>query len=147
VTIRVSAAQPRDCAALHRLIHEHAADEQATATISTQQLSAFLAGQHPSAHLLVARREEDVLGYASLTMDFSLWHGKAWAHLDCLFVRSSDRSRGIGKQLLQASRALARSLEAGWMEWQTPSWNEDAIRFYLREGAILLPKVRLQLGL
>lgn len=38
------------------------------------------------------------LGYTAVTFDDSLWRGRLWAHLDCLFVRLVDRNRGTGKQ-------------------------------------------------
>jgi len=31
------------------------------------------------------------------------------------------------------------------IQWQTPDWNENAARFYLREGASMLPKARFTL--
>jgi len=36
----------------------------------------------------------------------------------------------------------ARSLGCDFIEWQTPSWNSDAIRFYDRVGAFGALKMR-----
>lgn len=41
--------------------------------------------------------------------------------------------------------ALARALGLGHVEWQTPDWNEGAIRFYDRLGATARPKLRYAL--
>jgi GNAT superfamily N-acetyltransferase len=142
----VSAAQPEDCLALHRLIHDHAVFEEASATVSLHQVADVLANRHPPASIIVARMDQELVGYASLTEVYSMWHGKRWLHLDCLFVRAQDRSLGIGARLMAAVRSIAANSDALWVEWQTPSWNEAAIRFYRREGATVLPKVRLQLS-
>lgn len=82
------------------------------------------------------------LGYASATVNFSTWTGRPFLHLDCLFVRDNCRSLGVGVRLLGAVRTHAAEREFGEIQWQTPDWNEDAIRFYRREGASFLPKAR-----
>lgn len=146
MSVGVGVAQPHDFAALHRLIHEHAIYEGTTATVTPQRVAEILTSRCAPAKIIVARGECEIIGYASATLDFSTWHGERWLHLDCLFVRVQDRSRGVGKQLLAAVKALAAETGAMWIEWQTPAWNEEAIRFYVREGAITLPKVRLQLS-
>ena len=146
MSIIVSVAQPEDGAALHQLIHEHAIYEGAIATVSPQQVADLLGSPDGPAKILVARSAGEIVGYASMTVDFSTWHGRRWCHLDCLFVRAEERSRGIGGRLLAGVRTHAADSGFLWIEWQTPDWNREAIRFYLREGAIVLPKVRLQLS-
>jgi hypothetical protein len=47
--------------------------------------------------------------------------------------------------LLNAVRAHATKLAISEIQWQTPGWNEDAARFYLREGASMLRNARFTL--
>ncbi len=76
----------------------------------------------------------------------SLWRGRPYGHLDCLFVAESARGRGNGKQLLDAVVKLVQA-EGDRLEWQTPSWNSDAIRFYLQTGALGVTKQRFAIPL
>lgn len=41
----------------------------------------------------------------------------------------------------------ARGLGVEHVQWQTPCWNTDAIRFYDRVGALVQDKVRYRLTL
>ncbi|WJH38222.1 GNAT family N-acetyltransferase (plasmid) [Aliirhizobium terrae] len=59
----------------------------------------------------------------------------AYAHLDCLFVSAAHRRGGIGRKLLTDTKTVALLEGVDRMEWQTPVWNEQAIRFYRRERA------------
>ena len=78
-------------------------------------------------------------------MDFSTWTGRRFLHLDCLFVRQDCRGSGIGAALLYAVRAYAAARSLSEVQWQTPDWNEDAARFYRRQGASMLRKSRFVL--
>jgi GNAT superfamily N-acetyltransferase len=68
-------------------------------------------------------------------------------HLDCLFVREPARGRGVGAALLHAVFAIATAQEIAELQWQTPDWNEPAIRFYRRLGAQGKAKLRFTLQL
>jgi hypothetical protein len=46
---------------------------------------------------------------------------------------------------LAAVRRHAAEQKITEVQWQTPGWNEDAISFYLREGASMLLKARFTL--
>jgi GNAT superfamily N-acetyltransferase len=136
-----------DCIPLLAVIREHAAFERSDATIDMEMLMNLLSIQTPQVRIFVAEIDGDVLAYAALTMDYSLWRGQTWAHLDCLYVRSSVRGSGIGGKLLQQATIAARLLGADRLEWQTPEWNQRAIAFYRREGASALTKVRFMIDL
>ncbi|WP_269856131.1 GNAT family N-acetyltransferase [Streptomyces sp. RPT161] len=97
--------------------------------------------------VFVAFDGDDALGYASLTTDLATWSGREFGHLDCLFVREGDRGRHVGRLLVDtvADRCRLRGLRE--LQWQTPVWNEDAIRIYQRLGAIDATKARFTWGL
>lgn len=71
----------------------------------------------------------ELLGYFSLTIDYSLWRDHIWAHLDCLYVTTNERGKGVGAGLLAEAIAVARRLGADQLEWQTPEWNERGVAF------------------
>jgi GNAT superfamily N-acetyltransferase len=91
--------------------------------------------------------QENVVGYASMTLDFSTWDAAPFAYLDCLYLQPSARGGGMGQQLLEVVVAFARSKNCRNVQWQTPNWNVDAQRFYLRQGATQSSKERFILPL
>ncbi|WP_052709484.1 GNAT family N-acetyltransferase [Streptomyces sp. NRRL S-495] len=87
------------------------------------------------------------VGYASWSRAFSTWQGDDHVHLDCLFVIEPHRGEGWGRALLDAVKDAAAARGVAEVQWQTPDWNADAIRFYHRAGALGRPKVRFSLPL
>lgn len=147
MTVRIRKARPGDAASLLDLIRQHAAFEQAAAVVGDSDLTRLLASAAPPAHLLVAEDHEELTGYAALTFDYALWSAARFAHLDCLFVAEAARGGGVGRRLFEEACLLAREMGSGWIEWQTPAWNVEAIRFYERQGGTGLPKMRFSANL
>ncbi|AFL52577.1 N-acetyltransferase [Sinorhizobium sp. BJ1] len=133
---------PEDAAQLLDLIRQHALFERATARVTEAGLVSILSTDKPLTHLIVAEDGKSLIGYAAVTFDYALWTVCRFAHLDCLFVRETARGQGIGKRLFERACLLAEEDGAERIEWQTPSWNLDAIRFYQREGGTGQPKIR-----
>ena len=50
-------------------------------------------------------------------------------------LEPSHRGAGIGKRLLAAVAQAARERDS-WMQWLVLDWNEPAIEFYRRLGAV-----------
>lgn len=134
-----------DSSGLYQLIHEHAAFEKSVAPLTEIDLASLL--NNEAARFLVAAEGQTLLGYAAITFDWSIWRAKRYAHLDCLFVSADHRGGGIGKQLLAEAKIVAGLEGVDRMEWQTPVWNEQATRFYRREGADCQDKSRFVMPL
>ncbi|MCP2267992.1 Acetyltransferase (GNAT) family protein [Actinokineospora diospyrosa] len=66
--------------------------------------------------------------------------------MDCLYLRPGARGRGVGQLLFEAVREQAKVLGLKEIQWQTPGWNEGAVRFYGRLGATAVEKVRFTLS-
>lgn len=144
---RVREAAAPDAVAVLGLVRAHAAFERGVASLSLDDLDEILSADSPPTHLLVAEGGDALVGYAAVTFDFSLWRGRPYSHLDCLFVAATARGRGIGKQLFDAAVKLAQAEGVDRLEWQTPIWNSDAIRFYHRTGALGVTKERFAIPL
>lgn len=151
---------PEDVAALIDLCMEHAAFERADGpvTATPEQLSNALFGPKPCLFAWVAECNDSVGGqvtergggivaYATATIDYATWSGENYVHLDCLFVREAWRDVGIGADLL--NDVIAFTIQRGHtqIQWQTPSWNHDASRFYRRIGAKGVEKKRFVLNI
>ena len=146
--ITIRAAREPDVGALVMLIHEHADFERAEPPRDglAERLPGLLFGPSPRLFALVADDGREVLGYATAELHLSTWDASEYLHLDCLFVRDDARSLGIGAMLLNRVQTLARDLGATEVQWQTPEWNDGAVRFYDRAGGIRRAKYRYSLA-
>ncbi|MGW1723626.1 N-acetyltransferase family protein [Streptomyces sp. NPDC002306] len=87
----------------------------------------------------------EVVGYATCSPVLSTWDGREYLHMDCLFLAPSSRGLGFGALLMDAVVAEGRRRGMSEVQWQTPAWNEGAIRFYDRLGGRAMEKVRYSL--
>lgn len=131
-----------DAEAMLPLIRSHAAYEHGRASVSEAALGLALESTPAPLTAWIAIQGGELVGYATATVDFSTWTGRPFLHLDCLFVQDRCRGLGVGAKLLAAVRTHAAERQLAEIQWQTPDGNEDAIRFYCREGASFLPKAR-----
>ncbi|SOB88896.1 GNAT family N-acetyltransferase [Streptomyces sp. 1331.2] len=145
VVIRPATAA--DLPAIARLCAAHAAFERADPVPAdlAARLEPVLFSARPRAWCLVLDHGDELIGYATYSREFSTWQAADYVHLDCLFVTEPHRGAGWGHALLGAVQDAAAALGADHLQWQTPDWNTDAIRFYHRTGARSRPKVRFSL--
>jgi GNAT superfamily N-acetyltransferase len=138
-----------DLTELVGLCAEHAAFERAAYQREgkLERLNALLFGREPSLRVWVAESEGTLVAYASATIDTSTWAAERFIHMDCLFVRASHRNQNIGARLLRRVALEGKRLGIGQMQWQTPTWNVNADRFYRRMPLIMTEKFRYQAGL
>ncbi len=145
----IRACEERDMAKLITLCALHAAYEQAPYDPlgKKERLATALFSDHKQLNCIVAEVEGEVIGYATYTFDYSTWDAARFIYLDCLYLEDDYRSFGIGQRLLEEVKA--RGIAAGCinMQWQTPDFNERAIKFYKRIGGIGKNKVRFTLPL
>ena len=139
------AAEPRDVPAIVGLIGELAEFEKLThlVEVSPQSLHPHLFGSRPAAEAVVAERDGAVIGFALFFTNFSTFLGKPGLYLEDLYVQPVHRGGGVGSALLVHLAALANARGHGRFEWSVLDWNADAIRFYERMGATLLPEWRI----
>ncbi|MGW0933188.1 N-acetyltransferase family protein [Streptomyces sp. NPDC002644] len=140
-------ATPADLPTIARLCADHAAFERAEPVPAdlAARLERLLFPSRPRAWCLVTESRNEVIGYATFSLEFSTWQATEHAHLDCLFIAEPHRGGGRGHALFSAVKDAAASHGAAHLQWQTPDWNTDAIRFYHRAGAQARPKVRFTL--
>ncbi|MCU0921398.1 MAG: GNAT family N-acetyltransferase [Burkholderiaceae bacterium] len=139
------AAEPRDVPAIVGLIRELAEFEKLThlVQVTPQSLHPHLFGDRPAAEAVVAERGAQVVGFALFFTNFSTFLGKPGLYLEDLYVQPAHRGSGIGRALLTHLAALANQRDYGRFEWSVLDWNVNAIRFYERMGATLMPEWRI----
>ncbi|MDR5772195.1 GNAT family N-acetyltransferase [Caballeronia sp. LZ002] len=102
-----------------------------------------LFGARPSAEALVAEQAGEAVGYALFFYNFSTFLGKRGLYLEDLYVRPTLRGSGLGTQMLKRLAALAVERQCGRFEWSVLDWNQNAIDFYEKMGATVLPDWRI----
>ena len=84
------------------------------------------------------RTGEECAGFALFFTNYSTFLGKPGLYLEDVFVKPHLRRKGIGLALLKKLAAIARERDYGRMEWSVLDWNEPAINFYKKLGAVPL---------
>ena len=120
----------RDLAEYERLAHEVVATEPL--------LRETLFGERPGAEVVIAELDGEPVGFALFFHNFSTFLGRPGLYLEDLFVRPAARGHGVGRALLARLAALAVERGCGRFEWSVLDWNEPAIGFYRKLGAVPL---------
>ena len=107
--------------------------------IATEDLlEETLFGENSNVKILVAYNKDQILGFALYFHTYSTFLGRPGIYLEDLFVREFARGRGIGEALLRRIAKCALEIGGGRFEWSVLDWNEPAIRFYKKMGAVPL---------
>ncbi len=134
--ISIRKAQKKDIPAIHGLVRELAIYEKAE--------EEFIAGleeyerdfEEGIFEAVVAEQEGLVVGMALYYMTYSTWKGRM-LYLEDFVVLTSHRRRGIGELLFEAYLEEARRKECKLAKWQVLDWNQPALNFYKKFGAII----------
>jgi len=141
----VRPAQVNDVVAIVGLIRELADFEQLShlVKVTPELLRPQLFGERPVAEALVAEVGGKVVAFALFFTNFSTFLGQPGLYLEDLYVQPAQRQLGIGRSLLTRLAALAVERHCGRFEWSVLDWNVNAIDFYQRMGASVLPDWRI----
>ncbi|PRY40070.1 ribosomal protein S18 acetylase RimI-like enzyme [Spirosoma oryzae] len=134
---------------LIELCRRHAEFEQAEYT-STNKESALRAAIFTSGQKLfcyVIEVNSCLVGYFTYTFDFSTWDAEKFLHVDCVYLDPPFRGLRIGEHIFNELRIVADQTSCVNIQWQTPVFNDRAIKFYKRIGAIGKDKVRFFIDL
>ena len=114
---------------------------------SVEALRDHLFGARPAAEALLAEHEaggaKEAVGFALYFTNYSTFRTRPGIYLEDLFVVDAHRRRGVGAALLAEMIRIAEARGAGRLEWNVLQWNENAIAFYRRLGAEILPDYRV----
>jgi len=95
----------------------------------------------------VVEHEGELIAYISFAKEFSTWRMAYYIHMDCIYIADTFRSYGLGEWMIKSMTASLAGESFSEVQWQTPEFNEGAIRFYNRIGACGKNKVRYFLPL
>jgi len=140
MTIRIERATERDVPVILQMIRDLAdyerMSDQVVATETSLRESLF--GERRDAEVLLAYADDNAAGFALFFHNFSTFVGRKGLYLEDLFVKPELRGAGIGKRLLVELARIAVERRCGRFEWSVLDWNEPAIGFYKKLGAVPL---------
>ena len=108
-----------------------------------ERLRETLFGPHPAAEVIIAYAGARPAGFALFFHNYSTFLGQRGLYLEDLFVKPEHRGHGIGRALLERLAQLAVDRNCGRFEWSVLDWNQNAIDFYEKMGATVLPDWRI----
>jgi GNAT superfamily N-acetyltransferase len=126
-----------DLPGLLELIRELARFEQLEHEVEStvESLKEAFFGSSPPAGALLARRGEELAGYAIYFFTFSSFVGRSGIWLEDLYVRPQMRQQGLGRALIEAVAQIGAQKNCGRFEWTALNWNKNALEFYEKLGA------------
>ncbi|MGN6618431.1 MAG: GNAT family N-acetyltransferase [Ilyomonas sp.] len=138
MSITIRRAERKDCKRLLELVQELAEFERAphevTVTLEHFEESGF--GEKPVWWAFVAEEDNVVIGFALYYIRYSTWKGQR-LYLEDILVTEKARGKGAGKLLFERLIEEAKDKKLNGMVWQVLDWNEPAIAFYKKYGAVI----------
>ena len=138
-------ARPADTVEIVALIAELAAFEQLShlVEVTPEKLAPHLFGERPAAECVVGEVDGQVVAFALFFTNFSTFLARPGLYLEDLYVRQAHRGSGLGRALVNHLGRLAAERGCGRFEWCVLDWNANAIAFYEKLGAAVMPDWRL----
>jgi GNAT superfamily N-acetyltransferase len=145
-TLAIALARPADAALIVALVRELAEYERLLdqVVISEHDVLRDLFGPRPYAEAIIAREGAEPVGFALWFHNYSTFAGRPGLYLEDLFVRPAFRGRGYGEALLRHLARIALDRGCARFEWSVLDWNEPALKFYRKLGAVPLDEWTVQ---
>lgn len=138
--LRIAPATEQDVPLILELIRGLAEYEKLTHTVTAnaERLRETLFGGRRAAEVLLAYWERECAGFAVFFATYSTFLAQPGLYLEDVFVKPHLRGKGIGLALLQRLAEIAIERGCGRLEWEVLNWNEPALGFYRKLGAVPL---------
>jgi len=135
---RIAPARRADVPLIVDLVRELAEFERLAdqVRIDPVLLEQHLFGEPRYAEAVIAWSGSEAVGYALYFHNYSTFAGRPGLFLEDLFVRPVVRGRGFGEALLRHLARTAIDRGCARFEWSVLDWNERAIDFYRKLGAV-----------
>jgi GNAT superfamily N-acetyltransferase len=136
--VRIVPAAELDLPIILDLIHGLAEYEKLAHTVAAtpERLRETLFGVKPAAEVLLAHWDRECAGFAVFFATYSTFLAQPGLYLEDLYVKPHLRGNGVGLALLRRLAEVASERGCARLEWGVLDWNEPAIRFYKKLGAV-----------
>lgn len=107
--------------------------------VATEELLAeTLFGQRRVAEVIIGDYEGEPVSFALFFHNFSTFLGRPGLYLEDLYVLPEMRGQALGQAMLAYLAKLAVERGCGRLEWGVLDWNEPAVGFYKKLGAVAM---------
>lgn len=136
----VRAAAESDVPVILSFIKKLAVYEKLTHEVVATEtlLRETLFGSLRTAEVAIGYCEGKPVGFVLFFHNYSTFLGRPGLYIEDLFVDEAHRRRGFGRALLLYVAQLANERRCGRLEWAVLDWNEPAINFYKKLGAVAM---------
>lgn len=86
--------------------------------------------------VIVAKKNDEIIGMSLFYMTFSTWKGKMM-YLEDFFVMKPYRKLGVGQKLFDAFIDYSKKSGCKLAKWQVLDWNKVGLNFYEKNNAII----------
>lgn len=118
----------RELAEFEKLAHEVVADEAG--------LKKTLFDEDNGTEAVIVELNGEAVGYALFFKSYSTFLARPGIYLEDLYVNPKFRSQGVGEAMLKYLANICLERNYGRLEWSVLDWNERAIKFYRKVGAV-----------
>lgn len=136
--------EEKDLPELVKLCADHALYERAEYSPEGKEegLRTAIFGTKKKLNCWMVEINGKVEGFTSFTIDFSTWEAAPFLYMDCLYLSEICRGKGIGTDIMERIRKVAKEKNCVNIQWQTPEYNAMAIKFYVGLGSVGKQKMR-----
>ena len=144
--LSIDPARPQDAGLIVALVRELAEYVRLLdqVVLTEQDIHRDLFGPRPHAEAVIAREGDEPVGFALWFHNYSTFAGRPGLYLEDLFVRPACRGRGYGEALLRYLARVALERGCARFEWSVLDWNEPALAFYRKLGAVPMDEWTVQ---
>ena len=96
-------------------------------------------GDNPYYRFIIAEKGSEIIGVALYFYRYSTWKGRV-LYLEDFIVKSKYRNTGVGTKIFDELKLIGKEKNVESIVWQVLNWNEMAISFYKKHGAIFSNK-------
>ena len=107
-------------------------------------IAATLFAPNPKAFAIMAEVDGEAVGFALYFYNYSTFLAQPGIYIEDAYVREAYRSHGIGALMFRHLARKALDEGCGRLEWWVLNWNQRAIDFYRRIGAVAMDEWTVQ---
>ncbi len=139
MNIEIREAIESDIPQICALIHEFAEFEKLSefCEVTEKRLQIALFGDGKVAKAIVAITDSQILAYAIFYPNFSTFRGQRGIFLEDIYVKPEMQGKNLGEKMLRHIAKFAKSQGFERIDFQVLEWNENAIKFYKKHGAVV----------